>query len=310
MTGTGDGKKLSQAFDDGESNCLNVGHVRQLYVEDRWWCNMDLMWLFNKKKKVGLVLGSGGARGVAHVGVIKTLLKHNVPIDLIVGSSSGAMVGGMLAMGKEIGDIEELVNKVSFRDVIKILADPVSGGGLVRGNRTLDYLKNIFGERQFEEMKTPFAAVATDVNSAEAVVLSRGSVAEAVRASMSVPLIYAPVKYNKYLLVDGGVSCPVPVEIAKEMGAEIVIAVNLDGVYFSGDNSKNSVAGSTLSILKNSYLALRYNLAKKEVREAEVVIEPIMKYVSSFNFSGTKEMIAAGEEAVEREIGRIKKLLR
>jgi len=109
--------------------------------------------------------------------------------------------------------------------------------------------------------------------------------------------------------VDGGVSSPVPVEVAKNMGAEIIIAVNLDGVYFSAGNHDGSLSSSTIDILKDSYFALRYNLAKKEVRGADVVIEPAMEYIEDFDFIRGKEAIEVGEKATEKMMGRIKELL-
>ena len=269
------------------------------------------MWFFKKKKKtVALVLGSGGARGLAHVGVIKTLLKNNIPIDMIVGSSSGALVGGLFASWGNIERLEKMVRGVTYKDLASVLVDPTWGGGLIKGEKTLDYLKKLFIDNEkIENLSIPFAAVATDVNTAESVVFSKGDIAEAVRASISVPLVYSPVLTGGRLLVDGGVSCPVPVEVARNMGADVIIAVNLDGVYFSGDNNKVSLSSSTIVILKDSYFALRYNLAKKEVREADVVIEPSMKYIADFDFVGGVKAIDEGQRATEKKLGEIKKLL-
>lgn len=270
---------------------------------------MSLFGLFKKKKKLGLVLGSGGARGMAHVGVIKTLLKYNIPIDIIVGSSSGALVGGLYASWGRIDDLEKLAREVTYKNMVEVLVDPTWGGGLIKGAKTLDFLKKLFDDKKIENLKIPFAAVATDVHTAESVVFSKGDVASAVRASISVPLVYSPVLNEGRLLVDGGVSSPVPVEVAREMGAEVIIAVNLDGVYFSGENRKGILKNSTIDVLKDSYFALRYNLAKKEVADADVVIEPKMKYVEDFNFIKGKETIDEGEKATERVIEEIKKLI-
>jgi NTE family protein len=270
---------------------------------------MNLMWFFNKRKKVGLVLGSGGARGLAHVGVIKTLLKHKIPIDLIVGSSVGAFIGGMFASSGKIDELEKMVMEVTHKDIAKVLFDPTWGGGLVKGEKTLEFFKKLFSDKKFEDLIMPFFAVATDLYTAKQVVISEGDVATAVRASISVPLIYSPVMYAGHLLVDGGVSCPVPVEIAKENGAEVVIAVNLDGVYFSGHDNKDFSSSSTVDVLKDSYFALRYNLANKEVKEADIVIEPEMKYIEDFDFVGGKAAVEAGERATEKQMARVKKLL-
>ena len=257
---------------------------------------------------MGLVLGSGGARGLAHVGVIKTLLRYEIPISLVVGSSSGALIGGYFASLSEVTSLEKMIQGVTYKDLASVLVDPSWGSGLIKGGKTMDFLRRYFGEQKIEDLKIPFAAVATDLRTAKKVVFEKGDLATAIRASISVPLMYEPVRDNGKILVDGGVSFPVPVEVAKEMGADSVIAVNLDGVYFSGSNRVDGKS-STIDVLKDSYFALRYNLAQKEVREAEVVIEPEMKYVVDLDFVQGKKAILAGEEATERVIGRIKKLI-
>lgn len=267
------------------------------------------MWPFKKKKKVGLVLGSGGARGLAHIGVIKVLLLNNIPIDLIAGSSVGAFIGGLFASSGNIDELEKMMREVTYKDIAKILVDPTWSGGLIKGNKTLEFLRKLFGDRRIEDLEIPFSAVTTDTVTAKPVIFDKGDLASAVRASISVPLVYVPVSDGGRVLVDGGVSCPVPVEIAKEMGADVVIAVNLDGVYFSGNNNNNDHPVSVIDILKDSYFALRYNLAKKEVAGADVVIEPVMRYVEDFDFVGGIDAIKAGEEATEKMMGKIKKLL-
>jgi NTE family protein len=269
------------------------------------------MCFFRKKKRVGLVLGSGGARGLAHIGVIKAMVNNKIPIDLIVGSSAGALMGGLYASWKAVDELEKLATELTIKDLAEVLVDLGWGGGLIKGGKTLEFLKKKFNGEKIENLKIPFAAVATDIHTGEEVVFREGDVAEAVRASISVPLFYTPVVYNGRTLVDGGVSCPVPVEVAIQMGADIVIAVNLDSVYFSRENRGDGekINKSTVDILKDSYFALRYNLAKKEVREANVVIEPEMEYIHDFDFTKGEKIITAGERAVEKELSRIKRLL-
>jgi len=267
------------------------------------------MCFFKKRKKVGLVLGSGGARGLAHVGVIKALLKNKIPIDLIVGSSSGALIGGLFASWENIDELEKLIREVTYKNLAEVLVDPTWGGGLIKGGKTLEYLKKLFNGQRIEDLKIKFAAVATDVKTAEPVIFDKGDIASALRASISVPLVYSPVVAGGRMLVDGGVSCPVPVEIAKKMGADIIIAVNLDGVYFAQGNNKHSLSSSTVDVLKDSYFALRYNLAKKEIQGADVVIEPVMKYIEDFDFVGGKEAIEIGEIAADKVMVKIRSLL-
>lgn len=266
------------------------------------------MCFIKKRKKIALVLGSGGARGLAHIGVIKTLVKYKVPIDLIIGSSSGALIGALFAQTGEVESVENIVNELTHKDIARVLLDPSWKGGLIKGEKTLETLKKYFSNKKIEDLKIPFFAVATDLLTAKEVVFSKGDVAEAVRASISIPLIYNPVLFENRTLVDGGVSCPVPVEVALDKGAEKIIAVNLDGVYFSEKKESINRLNSTIEILKDSYFALRYNLAKKEVRAADVVIEPEMKFVGSFDFIGGKEAIMAGEKATEKKMREIRRL--
>lgn len=246
---------------------------------------------------------------MAHIGVIKSLIKHKIPIDIIAGSSSGALVGSLYALWNDVERVEKMVRDMTYKDLADVLVDPSWGGSLIKGKKTVEYLRTLFGNEIIENLKTSLAVVATDVNSAKEIIFDRGDMAEAVRASISVPLMYSPVILDGRLLVDGGVSCPVPVEVARKMGAEVIIAVNLDGVYFSGANHKITTSSSTIEVLKDSYYALRYNLAKKEVREADVVIEPEMAYVKDFDFIGGRVAIDAGEAATEKMIRKIKRLI-
>ncbi len=265
------------------------------------------MLFLKKRKRLGLVLGSGGARGLAHIGVIKVLLKNKVPFEVVVGSSSGALVGGYYASHGEVASLEVLMQEITYKDLAGVLVDPSLKTGLIRGEKTMSFLKKILGTKKIENLPVTYAAVATDLFSADKVVFDKGDLAEAVRASISVPLVYEPVRYKDKTLVDGGVSFPVPVEVAREMGAEKVVAVNLDGVYFQ--DKRKVGARTTVGILKDSYFALRYNLAKKEIQNADVIIEPEMSYVVDFNFVGGQKMIEAGEKATLRAMSQIKKLL-
>ena len=309
VTGARNREELGETFDKGENNGLEISH--EFIILRTVWCNMNLMWFLkkNEKKKVGLVLGSGGARGLAHIGVIKVLLKNKIPIDIIVGASSGALIGGFYAAWGDIEKIEELVREVTYKEMASVLVDPDWGGALIKGGKTIEFLRKHFQDKKIEDLNIPYAAVATDLKTAETVVFDKGDLTTAVRASISVPLIYSPVVFEGEMLVDGGVSSPVPVEVARRMGAEIVVAVNLDGVYFQGKKNDKKYLGTTVDILKDSYFALRYNLAKKEVQQADVVIEPEMTYVQDFDFVAGKDAISAGEAATEKLMEKIKELL-
>ncbi|MBA7517699.1 hypothetical protein ES705_09753 [subsurface metagenome] len=189
----------------------------------------DLLAQYKKKGlKIGLALGSGSARGLAHVGVVMALEAYNIPIDIIAGTSIGSVIGGLYASGATIEQLEEVALSIKKSKTL-FLIDPVfPHSGLISGDR-IEKMLNQFGikDKTFDDLKIPFAAVATDIESGAEVILNQGKVIDAVRASISIPGIFTPVKYQDYYLVDGGVVDPVPVDVVKMMGADIIIAVNL-----------------------------------------------------------------------------------
>lgn len=248
-------------------------------------------------KKIGLALGSGGARGIAHIGVIKGLLNLGIEIDMISGSSAGSLIGGLYAAGIKIDEIEKIVSSLDYTDLWKML-DPNWGSGLVKGNKLVEFLNKYLGASRIENLKLPYCAVATNVITAEKVVLDRGELTSAIRASCSVPLVFEPFTVDGITLVDGGVSSPVPVFELERMGADKVIAVNLDAIYFLDENVKKNGSVNPLSVITNSYNILRYHLAKLETRDADIVLEPKIEYVHDFNFAHIESYISSGEEVV------------
>ncbi len=180
-----------------------------------------------RNRKVGLVLGSGGAKGVAHVAVIDYLNNMGIPIDMIAGSSIGAVVGALYCSGVLKKFKEDLLRR-GTREMYS-LVDPVfPRAGLIHGKRFMDFLgEYIPPDTNIEDLPIPLGIVATDYNNGKAVVFRSGNLLEAVRASMSIPGVFVPVRYRSTFLLDGGVSCPLPVNVAKQMGAGLTVAVNL-----------------------------------------------------------------------------------
>ena len=260
------------------------------------------------KKKIGLALGSGGARGIAHIGVIRELLKLGIDIDMVSGSSAGALVGGMYAAGIKIEKIEEMISSLDYTDFWKML-DPVWGAGLVKGKKMMEFLDKYLDGIKIESLNVPFCAVATNIKTADKVVLDKGELVLAIRASSSIPLIFEPFEINGITLVDGGLSSPVPVLELQKMGADVVIAVNLDAIYFLNKNINRDEGVNTLSVLTNSYNILRYHLAKMETRDADIVLEPSIEYVSDFDFAHIDSYIKSGEEVVMKNKERILNLI-
>lgn len=264
-----------------------------------------------KYKKVGLALSSGGWRGLAHLGVIKALVRHGVPIDYIAGSSAGALIGGMYDALEDVDKVEEIIGGLRYRDLAKVFSDPYSSSGILKGDKVSKFLRGYIKDKKMEDLKIPFGAVTTDLKTGETVVLKKGGVVEGIRASMSVPLVFEPVQYGERLLVDGGASTPVPVGVVREMGAEVVIGVNLYGHAFPIENWEDDRLGR-VEVAKLSYHLVIHQLAKKDVEEADLAIEP--KVVERgfnifFKVVHNEEAIKKGEEAVEMMIDDIKKLI-
>lgn len=260
-----------------------------------------------KHPKIGLVLGSGGPKGLAHIGVIKVLEENGIPIDFIAGSSIGALVGGFYAATKDIKKIEKMALNTNWRLVLSLL-DPSLSKGLIGGEKVKDFIKNYIDKIHFDKLKIPLSIVATDIKTGESVVMDEGDVASAIRASISFPLVFEPVKRNNRLLADGGLSLPVPVDIAKKMGADIVIAVNLDNNYFTNGNNKITEMGF-YKIANNSINILRHHLAALNSRNANLVINPQFGDIHWDKFLDGKDIILSGERAARKDLSKLKKLL-
>lgn len=265
----------------------------------------DDMGFFGFRKKVGLALGSGGTRGFAHIGAIKALQAHNIPIDYIAGCSAGAIVGGAFAVESDLSKLESFIETLPYMEMIKSFSDINLRDGIIKGDRFLSLLKNLVGELNIDDCNVPFTAVAAEKESGDAVLISNGSLADAMRASSSIPILFSPFKHKELgELVDGGVMQQVPVDIVKDMGADIVIAVNLsesDVPY----NKKSNVA-----VMQNYMNLILKGLARANCKAADVVIEPAFQsrdWIS--NFQQRAAVIAAGYNAMSEKIPMIKKLL-
>lgn len=176
--------------------------------------------------KIGIALGAGGAKGFAHVGVLKVLAEIGVECDIVVGTSMGALIGSAYAGGK-IQELEEAACKIKLTDIPGILSPTWSKQGLCSGRGFLDHLEKILDVENIEDLKKTFAAVCVDLNKSEPFTFTKGAICQAVQASMAIPAIFKPVIFQGKLLVDGGVLDPVPVEATRSLGADFVIAVDL-----------------------------------------------------------------------------------
>jgi NTE family protein len=177
--------------------------------------------------KIGLALGSGSARGWAHIGVIRALQEEGIHVDYVAGTSIGAIVGAIFSSG-EINTVEKWIEHLSWRQILSFVDVVVPRSGLIDGKKVADLIRKYVRVQNIEELPIPFAAVATDLLSGEEVVLKQGDIIEAIRASISLPGIFTPVETNGKILVDGGLVNPLPVSVVREMGANFVIAVDLN----------------------------------------------------------------------------------
>ncbi len=265
-----------------------------------------------EKVKIGLVLGSGGSRGLAHIGALKVFSEENIPLTCLTGSSIGALVGAHYALYQDIEKLEQLVLSNNWRTAFKLF-DLGGRGGIIKGEKMEKLLNEWFQNKNFSDLKIPFAAVATDLISGEAIAFTQGSLATAVRASISVPSVFRPFLYQKKLLVDGGISQPLPIGLAKQLGATKIIAINLDA-----SNLKNKFSSTSLTLTQVSWRTLnimRYYLAKSYLPQADVLLEPVLKNIGLvgwkqfFSPSEAKQIIASGEKAARQALPQIKKLL-
>ncbi len=262
--------------------------------------------------KIGLALGSGGPRGLAHIGVIKALTEHKIPLHVITGASSGALIGGMYLSLGSITKVEHIAISLTYKDIIAAFADFGSRSGIIKGVKMEQHLTKLLGRKNIEDLPVPFAAVATDMKTGEAVTITRGSLIKAIRASSSIPALVDAAYIGKTYLIDGGGSNPVPVSIARNMGATHVIAVNLD-VYEFLRRDPVSVKLPTVADMGLAALhMLRYNLAKKLCEDADVTITPDVSSISSINlteFLHGEAIIQKGYTATIRALPRIRQVL-
>jgi len=268
-----------------------------------------------RKRKVGLALSGGAARGLAHVGVLAVLEKEGIPIDMIAGTSIGAIIGAFYARGKDISQIEKAVMGLSRRRIMSLVDLTLPRTGFIKGKRMKDWLKSIIGDVDFEDLKIPFACVATDINTGEEVIIKQGSVVEAVRASVSIPVIFTPAKWQGRYLVDGGIVDPVPVRVLKQMGADFTIAVNvLD--YTSNRTQQASTENvgdvkqpNIFSILIRMISIMGYRAAISGIKEADITITPNVGHIRPSNFHRARECILRGHRAARHAIPEIKRQL-
>ncbi|WP_366921613.1 patatin-like phospholipase family protein [Metallumcola ferriviriculae] len=255
------------------------------------------------KPRVGLALGAGAARGLAHIGVLQVLQEENVPIDLIAGSSIGSVFGAMLACRQDFHRLERLILEIRQKQFIDI---SVPRMGLLKGNKVEEMLRLLTHNKNFDQLDLPLFVVAVDLVKGEKVIINEGNVAEAVRASIAIPGIFKPVLAGGRVLVDGAVMDRVPIAVTREQGAEIVIAVD---VKFGGSERKTQQVNNIFDVILLSLDLLDRELASRFIIEADVLIQPDLSDINPNNFDDAHNGIIRGRAAAKEMLPSIKQLI-
>lgn len=250
--------------------------------------------------RIGLALGGGAARGFAHIGVIQVLEEAGIQPDLVVGTSAGSLVAALYAAGKGGTELAALAQGM---DEGAITDWSFPGRGLIRGEALARYVRDQTGQRTIEQMKLPLGIVATDLDNGEAILFQRGDTGAAVRASSAVPAVFQPVRIGPREYVDGGLVSPVPVRFARQMGAELVIAVDIS------TPPDGAPTGDAFRLLLQTFSIMGKSINHFELRDADVVLRPKLAGVGSADFAARARAIAAGREAARALLPEIRRLL-
>ena len=256
------------------------------------------------RPRIGLALSGGAARGIAHIGVLRAFEEHNIPIDAIAAASAGALIGGAYAAGMSIEQLEAMTRKFRWRRTARF---SFSRLGLQSNARMEKFLRARLPVTRFEELKIPFAAVVTDLRKGTPIVFrDTGDVPFAIRASGCVPALYVPVRDSEgRLLVDGGLVANLPISYTRELGADIVIAVDVgaDGARFM-ESPKTA-----LGVLTQVFVAVERVVSNQEREKADFIIIPRVGHIRWDETRRADELLKAGHEAALESIGSIKELI-
>lgn len=249
--------------------------------------------------RLGLALGGGAARGFAHVGVIQVLEANGIHPDVVTGTSAGSLVAALYASGKDATELERAalsMDEATLTDWIL----PLVSRGLLRGEALARYVRQAVGGKLIEQMKLPLGILATDLGTGQGVLFRRGDAAQAVRASSAVPGVFNPVAIAGREYVDGGLVAPVPVRQAREMGAEVVLAVDISA------DPQDLPSNGLLSLLPKTTAIMGQSINRLELAGANVVVRPALAGVGSADFTSRQRSIDAGRAAMQAALPRLK----
>ena len=255
--------------------------------------------------KIGLALGGGAARGFAHIGVIKALESQGIYPDIIVGTSAGSVVGAMYAAGNNGFALQKMALEMDEATIsdwsLPLFA---KSSGVLKGDALQSYVNRMVAQAPIEKLKKPFGAVATDLSTGKAVLFQRGNTGAAVRASSAVPAVFQPVTINGRQYVDGGLVAPVPVQFARDMGADLVIAVNIS------QQPEGQNGNSTIDILLQTVTIMGQSINQYELKQADIMIRPELPGMKGSDFAGRNLAILAGERSAMAAMPDIKQKLK
>jgi len=293
-------------------------------------------------ERLGLALGSGSARGLAHIGVLKVLDREHLPIRMIAGTSIGALIGGAYAVGVTPQEMEEIALSVDIRQLVSLVDIARPTTALVNGRHVEEFIRSVVDDKTFADTRIPFECVAADVANEQEVVLREGDLASAIRASLSTPVIFAPVERDGRMLVDGAVLNPVPVDVARDMGADVVVAITNLGIprsripVYSNNRDEESIeigqikdkgftevvysraialvmdrlrSPSVYQLAAGSIDLMQRELSESRLRAADLVIAPLIDGTAYYSFYEAERIIAMGEKTAETAVSEIKSLI-
>lgn len=252
--------------------------------------------------RIGLALGGGAARGFAHVGVIQVLEQNGIRPDLVVGTSAGSLVAALYASGKSATELEQTALKMEEAAITDWML-PLFNRGVLKGEALARYVNRQVQHKPLQSMKLPLGIVATDLATGQGVLFQRGDTGTAVRASSAVPGVFMPVAINGREYVDGGLVAPVPVQQAREMGAEVVIAVDISSA------PEGESTGDALRVMLQTFTIMGQSINRYALAEADVVVRPALVGVGSADFGARQRSIVAGREAMQAALPRLRQQL-
>lgn len=275
--------------------------------------------------KVGLALGSGGARGLTHLGVIDALTSAGVKIEFVSGASVGALIGAFFAAGK-IDDLIEFTAPLTLKESLKLADIMFPTSGLIEGKRIEQFLRDHLGAARIEDLPIPFACVATNFYTGQEVILNRGDLVTAIRASISIPGVFKPVVVDDMLLVDGGVVNPVPVQVVRDLGAEFIIAVDIcpeiakkmtvQQLSINNGRTRSRESGGSERKLPNIFEIIMGSITimesqivgmRMKTERPDVIVKPQVEDIGTYDFHRYREGADRGASAVGQTVSKIGK---